>query len=69
MGADAVAVGEALKVGGLLPPGPLGSGVLDEIITVVRPLVMAALELRRGPQRTLDVDVDLGEARALRHGR
>ena len=62
-GADAVAVGEALKIGGLLPPGPLGTGVLDEIITVVRPLVLAALELRRGPQRTLDVDIDLGEAR------
>ncbi|MCY7400143.1 MAG: exodeoxyribonuclease V subunit gamma [Nocardioides sp.] len=62
-GADAVAVGEALKVGGLLPPGPLGQGVLDEIITVVRPLVVSALALRRGPQRTLDVDVDLGGSR------
>ena len=62
-GADALAVGEALKVGGLLPPGPLGKGVLDDIITVVRPLVVTALSLRRGPQRTLDVDIDLGGAR------
>lgn len=62
-GADATAVGEALKVSGLLPPGPLGQGVLDEIITVVRPLVIRALELRRGPQRTLDVDIDLGGRR------
>ena len=64
-GADAIAVGEALKVTGQLPPGPLGKGVLDDIIEVVRPLVMKALELRRGPQRTLDVDVDLGAGRRL----
>ncbi|QSR29162.1 exodeoxyribonuclease V subunit gamma [Nocardioides sp. S5] len=64
-GADALAVGEALKVSGQLPPGPLGEGVLDDIIEVVRPLVMKALELRRGPHRTLDVDVDLGGGRRL----
>ncbi|MCW2737981.1 exodeoxyribonuclease V subunit gamma [Nocardioides sp.] len=64
-GADALAVGEALKVSGQLPPGPLGKGVLDEIITVVRPLVIRALELRRGPQRSLDVDIDLGGDRRL----
>ena len=64
-GADAIAVGEALKVTGQLPPGPLGAGVLDEIIGVVRPLVIRALELRRGPQRTLDVDIDLGGGRRL----
>ena len=38
-------------------------GVLDEIITVVRPLVMTALALRRGPQRSVDVDIDLGDSR------
>ncbi len=64
-GADAIAVGEALKVAGQLPPGPLGKGVLDEIIGVVRPLVIRALELRRGPLRTLDVDIDLGGGRRL----
>ncbi|HEY0643522.1 MAG TPA: exodeoxyribonuclease V subunit gamma [Nocardioides sp.] len=64
-GADAIAVGEALKVTGQLPPGPLGKGVLDEIIEVVRPLVIRALELRRGPQRSLDVDIDLGGGRRL----
>ena len=64
-GADAIAVGEALKVSGQLPPGPLGAGVLDEIIGVVRPLVIRALELRRGSPRTLDVDIDLGGGRRL----
>ncbi len=64
-GADAIAVGEALKACGQLPPGPLGKGVLDEIITVVRPLVIRALELRRGRQRSLDVDIDLGGGRRL----
>lgn len=64
-GADALAVGEALKASGQLPPGPLGKGVLDEIIEVVRPLVIRALELRRGPLRTLDVDIDLGGGRRL----
>ena len=69
-GADAIAVGEALKVSGQLPPGPLGKGVLDEIITVVRPLVIRGLELRRGPQRSLDVDIDARRRPpALRHGR
>ena len=62
-GADATAVGEALKVGGLLPPGALGKGVLDGIITKVRPLVLSALSLRGGPVRTLDVDIDLGDRR------
>ena len=64
-GADAIAVGEALKASGQLPPGPLGTGVLDEIVEVVRPLVLRALELRRGPLRTLDVDIDLGAGRRL----
>ena len=62
-GADAIAVGEALKVDGQLPPGPLGKGVLDEIITKVRPLVLGALGLRTGASRTLDVDIDLGDRR------
>ncbi|WP_310528284.1 exodeoxyribonuclease V subunit gamma, partial [Nocardioides sp.] len=62
-GADATAVGEALKVGGQLPPGPLGKGVLDGIITKVRPLVLSALSLQGGPVRTLDVDIDLGDRR------
>ena len=64
-GADAIAVGEALKVAGQLPPGPLGKAVLDEIITVVRPLVIRGLELRRGPRRSLDVDIALGGGRRL----
>ncbi len=58
-GADAIAVNEALKVSGSLPPGPLGEGVLDDIVQVAKPLVMQALALRRGPRRVLDVDIDL----------
>ena len=64
-GADAIAVGEALRVTGQLPPGPLGKGVLDDIVAVVRPLVIRALELRQAPQRSLDVDIDLGGGRRL----
>lgn len=62
-GADATAVGEAIKAGGQLPPGALGKGVLDGIITKVRPLVLSALSLQGGPVRTLDVDIDLGDRR------
>ncbi len=64
-GADAIAVGQALRATGQLPPGPLGKGVLDEIVSVVRPLVIHALELRRGAERSLDVDIDLGGGRRL----
>lgn len=62
-GADATAVGEAIRAGGQLPPGALGKGVLDGIITKVRPLVLSALSLQGGPVRTLDVDIDLGDRR------
>ena len=62
-GADANAVGEALRLSGQLPPGAIGRGVLDAIITKVRPLVMSALSLQTGPVRTLDVDIDLGDRR------
>ena len=64
-GADAIAVGEALKVSGMLPPDAIGKGVLDSIISVVRPLVIAGLDLRQGPQRSVDVDVDLGHRRVF----
>ncbi|WP_336276053.1 hypothetical protein [Nocardioides sp. B-3] len=46
-----------------MPPGALGKGVLDGIITKVRPLVLSALSLQGGDRRTLDVDIDPGDRR------
>ena len=52
----------AEQLRGLLPPEDLGSAMLTEIVQRVRPLVEAAVPLRTGPARTLDVDIDLGGA-------
>ena len=62
-GGDPQAAMTAEQLRGLLPPLALGSAVLTEIVTRVRPLVEAALPLRSGPERTLDVDIDLGDRR------
>jgi exodeoxyribonuclease V gamma subunit len=62
-GAHAPTVLDALRVGGRLPPGALGEGVLEEIKRKAGPLVLAARSLQTGPSRTLDVDVDLGDRR------
>jgi exodeoxyribonuclease V gamma subunit len=53
----------AEQLRGLLPPEDLGSAMLTEIVQRVRPLVEAAVPLRTGPARTLDVDIDLGDRR------
>jgi len=50
---------------GLLPPHEIGRQVLTEVVAKVRPLVTAGLALRTGRERTLDVDVDLGDGRRL----
>ncbi len=50
---------------GLLPPGALGRRVLDEVCAIVQTLAQAAAPLREGEQRTMDVDVDLGDGRHL----
>jgi exodeoxyribonuclease V gamma subunit len=55
----------AERLRGLLPPGALGGRTLTEVIDKVRPLHQAALQLRQGEPRTLDVDVDLGDGRRL----
>ncbi|UAL29587.1 exodeoxyribonuclease V subunit gamma [Nocardioides rotundus] len=62
-GADPAAAMTAEQLRGLLPPRELGVGVLEDVVTVVRPLVTAATGLRGGTPRTLDVDIDLGDRR------
>src|SRR5690606_39405898 len=62
-GADPQSAMVAEQLRGLLPPGELGVGVLDGIVTRVRPLVEYALPLRQGPARAVDVDIDLGDQR------
>ncbi|MDR7252813.1 exodeoxyribonuclease V gamma subunit [Nocardioides sp. BE266] len=53
----------AEQLRGLLPPEDLGSAMLTSIVKNVKPLVEAAVPLRTGPARTLDVDIDLGDRR------
>lgn len=62
-GGDPQAAMLAEQLRGLLPPEDLGSAMLTDIVTKVRPLVEAALPLRTGAARTLDVDIDLGDRR------
>ncbi len=50
---------------GTLPPGPLGLRVLHSLEDAVEPLAAAALRLRSGVPRALDVVVDLGAGRRL----
>jgi exodeoxyribonuclease V gamma subunit len=56
---------QAERLRGLLPPGELGARTLAEVVEGVRPLHRQADELRQGPARTLDVDIDLGGGRRL----
>ncbi|PVG82563.1 exodeoxyribonuclease V subunit gamma [Nocardioides gansuensis] len=62
-GADPQAGMLAEQLRGLLPPGALGVGVLTDVVRKVKPLVERGLELRSGPPRTLDVDIDLRDRR------
>ncbi len=62
-GGDPQAAMLAEQLRGLLPPEDLGAAMLTDIVGKVRPLVEAALPLRTGPARTLDVDIDLGDRR------
>ncbi|MBD8868125.1 exodeoxyribonuclease V subunit gamma [Nocardioides donggukensis] len=55
----------AEQLRGLLPPRQLGVRTLTAIARTAQPLVERGLELRRGPARTLDVDIDLGDGRRL----
>lgn len=62
-GADPQSAMVAEQLRGLLPPGHLGVGVLQQIVGRVRPLVEYALPLRQGRPRAVDVDIDLGDVR------
>ncbi len=62
-GGDPQAAMLAEQLRGLLPPEDLGAAMLTDIVARVRPLVEAAVPLRAGPARTLDVDIDLGDRR------
>ena len=62
-GGDPQAAMLAEQLRGLLPPEELGAAMLTDIVKRVRPLVEAAVPLRTGPARTLDVDIDLGDRR------
>ena len=55
----------AEQLRGLLPPGALGVRTLHEVVQQLQPLDTQARQLRQGPARTLDVDVDLGNGRRL----
>jgi exodeoxyribonuclease V gamma subunit len=58
-----IASAEAAR--GELPPGPLGSTLLQETGDVVDQLVATAAPHRTSSPRTLDVDVELGEGRRV----
>ena len=56
----------AEQLRGTLPPGGLGVGLLNEIVSECQPLVdRHGRAARRRPPRTLDVDIDLGDGRRL----
>ncbi len=55
----------AEQLRGLLPPGRLGGRTLNEVGFQVQPLVAQATALREGRQRTIDVDIELGNGRRL----
>jgi exodeoxyribonuclease V gamma subunit len=55
----------AERLRGLLPPGQLGLRTLQEVGSLVQPLVSQATTLRAGTPRTIDVNIDLGKGRRL----
>ena len=64
-GIDALDFRQAEWRRGTLPPGPLGLRLLTELEAAVEPLAAAALRLRTGAPRALDVVVELGGGRRL----
>ncbi len=50
---------------GTLPPGNLGQAALEEVVREAHALHLATAELRAGTERSVDVDVDLGDGRRL----
>ncbi|MGA8256265.1 MAG: exodeoxyribonuclease V subunit gamma, partial [Nocardioides sp.] len=64
-GQDPAAVMTAELLRGSLPPGVLGSRELDKVVREAQRLFERTAELREGPRRSIDVDVDLGGGRHL----
>ncbi|WP_232677367.1 exodeoxyribonuclease V subunit gamma [Nocardioides sp. R-C-SC26] len=60
---DAVMTAELLS--GALPPGQLGGRHLHEVVAEAQKLFAGTAELRAGTQRSIDVDVDLGDGRRV----
>ncbi|MGA8246732.1 MAG: exodeoxyribonuclease V subunit gamma, partial [Nocardioides sp.] len=50
---------------GTLPPGNLGQAALEEVVREAQALQVATAEVRAGTERSVDIDVDLGEGRRL----
>jgi exodeoxyribonuclease V gamma subunit len=50
---------------GTIPPGNLGHGALAEVVREAGTLRAATADVRTGSERSVDVDVDLGEGRRL----
>ncbi len=50
---------------GTVPPGNLGQGALREVVEEAGALYVATAQVRSGTERSVDVDVDLGDGRRL----
>jgi len=64
-GQDPAAVMTAEQLRGTLPPGALGTKALTKVVEESQRLFTRTADLRAGPPRTLDVEVDLGAGRRL----
>lgn len=64
-GLDPMSVIQAERRRGELPPRELGTRALTEIVQTVTELVRVGTPLLIAPARSVDVDIDLGEARRL----
>jgi exodeoxyribonuclease V gamma subunit len=62
-GRDPQSAMTAEQLGGLLPPGRLGIRQLTDVVTVVKPIVQKALELRQATPRSPDIDVEIAGTR------
>ncbi len=64
-GQDPVAVMTAEQLRGSLPPGGLGQRALTGVVEESQRLFTRTAELREGPARSIDIDVDLGDGRRV----
>ncbi len=50
---------------GILPPGALGAGILDDVLPVVEAIVAVATAAAEGDATTVEVNVDVGDGRSV----